>query len=280
MINKNNLKLACIWLSIAFALSGCMAAVVGEAVNGSMAEKLDATIDNGTFDQTTKDLLGHSKRVGIVAGPNDEVSAKFAEVFTAHNFKVNINRVTTDPDKLSPDERKNAQAKSCHDGNDVGIVGFMGDSTPGNSALIWAGRRVATTSWHLEIMNCHGHNNISTVTGTITSNAGTVSGSWSAQEVVKRGSEKVANLLLDGIPARDTQASAMASPSQNAITSSTMTVAQAQSILNSLGFNVGTADGVMGKKTRDQIKAFQKSRGIPQSGKIDEQTIAELNKPV
>lgn len=57
----------------------------------------------------------------------------------------------------------------------------------------------------------------------------------------------------------------------------TMTLKQAQERLNALNFPVGTPDGIMGPKTRAELIRFQKSRGLPGSGVLDQSTIAALN---
>lgn len=57
-----------------------------------------------------------------------------------------------------------------------------------------------------------------------------------------------------------------------------MSVKEAQERLNQLGFNVGAADGKIGPHTRYEIKKFQKSAGVPVSGRLDEATIAALRK--
>lgn len=54
------------------------------------------------------------------------------------------------------------------------------------------------------------------------------------------------------------------------------TVRSAQQALNEKGFNVGTVDGQMGPNTESAIKKFQQSKGLPQSGNLDEQTLAAL----
>ncbi len=46
-----------------------------------------------------------------------------------------------------------------------------------------------------------------------------------------------------------------------------------QGYLNSLGFSCGVADGVVGEKTRDAIKKFEKHNGLEVSGKIREELI-------
>ncbi len=51
-----------------------------------------------------------------------------------------------------------------------------------------------------------------------------------------------------------------------------------QAILNNNGFDAGTPDGRMGKKTTAAIKAFQKSVGQPETGEIDDQLVTELLK--
>jgi hypothetical protein len=57
----------------------------------------------------------------------------------------------------------------------------------------------------------------------------------------------------------------------------TMSVAEAQSRLNSLGYPVGAADGVMGPRTRAQLKSFQKAHGLPETGELDTATITALS---
>lgn len=51
-----------------------------------------------------------------------------------------------------------------------------------------------------------------------------------------------------------------------------------QAILNNNGFNAGTPDGAMGKKTVAAIKAFQKSVGQKETGEIDDALVTELLK--
>ena len=55
-----------------------------------------------------------------------------------------------------------------------------------------------------------------------------------------------------------------------------MTPIQAQARLNALGFPVGTPDGMFGKRSVSQLKAFQASKGLPQTGQLDAATVAAL----
>lgn len=56
----------------------------------------------------------------------------------------------------------------------------------------------------------------------------------------------------------------------------TMTPVRAQARLNELGFTVGKPDGILGKKSIAQLKAFQASKGLVQTGKLDPATVAAL----
>ena len=52
----------------------------------------------------------------------------------------------------------------------------------------------------------------------------------------------------------------------------------AQAKLNELGFDVGRPDGAGGPKTTNALRAFQKDRGIPVTGRLDNATKSELAK--
>lgn len=55
-------------------------------------------------------------------------------------------------------------------------------------------------------------------------------------------------------------------------------VSKAQLILMYSGFGLTYLDGLIGSDTRDAIKGFQKSRGLPSSGYLGDATWAELMK--
>ena len=57
-----------------------------------------------------------------------------------------------------------------------------------------------------------------------------------------------------------------------------MSMRDAQVKLNELGFNVGAPDGAGGPKTTNALRTFQKERGIPVNGRLDNATKAELLK--
>lgn len=53
-------------------------------------------------------------------------------------------------------------------------------------------------------------------------------------------------------------------------------VANIQLILNKIGFDAGAADGIIGTKTRNAIKAFQAENGLSPSGEIDNELVQKL----
>lgn len=78
---------------------------------------------------------------------------------------------------------------------------------------------------------------------------------------------------VPGAPAP--QASVAPPPSATPVAA--MTIADAQERLNALGFPAGPADGSMGSHTRQALKHFQQSRGLPQTGELDAATVAALS---
>jgi len=53
-------------------------------------------------------------------------------------------------------------------------------------------------------------------------------------------------------------------------------IKQTQSLLTDLGFNIGPADGIMGKKTRDAILEFQKANSLTETGRVSAALIDRL----
>jgi len=49
-----------------------------------------------------------------------------------------------------------------------------------------------------------------------------------------------------------------------------------QTLLNELGYSVGTADGQVGARTRTAIIAFEKANGLPETGRINTALVDQL----
>lgn len=54
-------------------------------------------------------------------------------------------------------------------------------------------------------------------------------------------------------------------------------VRQVQTLLTEVGFDVGTADGIMGKRTREAITTFERTNGMDQTGQVSAALIEKLS---
>jgi len=75
---------------------------------------------------------------------------------------------------------------------------------------------------------------------------------------------------------RQSAPQAQASQSGPQQSQSSDTVKQAQEKLSAAGYDVGTADGVMGPKTQDAIKQLQQDKQLNATGELDQETLAAL----
>jgi localization factor PodJL len=57
----------------------------------------------------------------------------------------------------------------------------------------------------------------------------------------------------------------------------TTDVKQAQQLLAGLGYKIGAPDGAMGPKTRNAIITFEKSNGLPQTGRVSAELMDRLS---
>jgi peptidoglycan hydrolase-like protein with peptidoglycan-binding domain len=67
---------------------------------------------------------------------------------------------------------------------------------------------------------------------------------------------------------------------QTADAASQWEIQQAQEMLNTLGYDAGTADGFMGARTRNAIRAFESDMGLSMTGTVDQVLLDELNREV
>lgn len=93
-------------------------------------------------------------------------------------------------------------------------------------------------------------------------------------EVINRQLTQAGNAQ---VPAPPTNESQPAPASQvTPVDSGRETLREAQKILNSLGFNAGPEDGLMGSRTSNALLAFQEQSGIQATGKLNDQTMEKL----
>ena len=65
--------------------------------------------------------------------------------------------------------------------------------------------------------------------------------------------------------------------SKTSVSSAQVTqIRDAQILLSSLGYNVGTPDGVAGSKTRKAVKSFESVNGMPETGQVTDELIRKL----
>jgi localization factor PodJL len=55
-------------------------------------------------------------------------------------------------------------------------------------------------------------------------------------------------------------------------------VSRAQSLLNKLGYDAGTPDGLMGAKTRDAVLSFERKNGLQETGQVTIPLVAKLER--
>ena len=100
---------------------------------------------------------------------------------------------------------------------------------------------------------------------------------YRAQTVKGQGLGGGGRLSVDGA-APPSQTSAARTAAQSNGATAGLSLRDAQARLNELGYNAGTPDGAMGGKTTAALRAFQKDRGLAQSGRLDSATALELSK--
>ncbi|WP_291437505.1 peptidoglycan-binding domain-containing protein [Acidovorax sp.] len=98
---------------------------------------------------------------------------------------------------------------------------------------------------------------------------------YRAQTVKGQGLGGGGRLSVDGA-APPSQTSAVRAAAQSNGATAGLSLRDAQARLNELGYNAGTPDGAMGGKTTAALRAFQKDKGLPTSGRLDAATAAEL----
>ena len=87
-------------------------------------------------------------------------------------------------------------------------------------------------------------------------------GAWTAKQAAPEANEVL-----------EPQEWADASPQTNA-----SLVTRAQGLLNKLGYDVGVPDGLMGTRTREAIKSFERKNGLEETGKVTIPLVTKLER--
>lgn len=93
---------------------------------------------------------------------------------------------------------------------------------------------------------------------------------------VVAGATAVSMSALAGGQQYQQQSQTQSGQTQPQASQSPQLVMQVQEKLSATGHKAGPADGKLGPKTQAALKDFQQSKGLEASGRIDQQTLAEL----
>jgi His-Xaa-Ser repeat protein HxsA len=105
------------------------------------------------------------------------------------------------------------------------------------------------------------------------STAGTQATRQSSSQTGSAGSSQMGN---SSAPAMGNGSSASSQGSMASEEHDPQFVRQVQQALKEKGFDVGQVDGQMGPETESALRQFQQSKGLPQSGNLDQQTLSQL----
>lgn len=73
-----------------------------------------------------------------------------------------------------------------------------------------------------------------------------------------------------------TSAPSAGQPSGREVAEDTEAIRQAQQQLQAAGFSPGAANGIMDDQTRDALRQFQRSKGLQETGQLDQETRSAL----
>ena len=274
-------------------LTGCAATMMA---GGIMENEIQVTIDNNQLPASVKATLLDARTLGVIS--SDPSSIKAADLFeTRGGYIVKIERVAGRVGEMTGSERRDALLSLCKNQRpDVAMLARIA-RTEGGSVLgtAFTGRVKMNEKWVMEILNCRS-SIFDSFGGMLNTNFGVYNANNQNQMAEAIGAALGGTLLdaLDGgVKGKPTRVTADFEPKANvsasgSLTSSStsaatvaserksMSTKEAQTRLASLGYNVGTPDGVSGKRTVDAIKKFQLENQLPSSGKIDEATTVKL----
>lgn len=296
----------------AAVLSGCVALAlapaavyVGGLVNGSRESAVNVTIDETTFSSEIRTLLANSKSLAI--STSGRAGVKAADLFeTRGGYQVTIDRSTSQVGELTGSERRDTLRKLCSGSRaDVAMLGRISKTESNNMwTSVMTGRAKIKTEWIEDLLDCR-TNKAMSFGGTFEFDAGIYSPK-SPSELEEIIGAEIGGKILDAIgrnklgqigqptttePIRNSSPSNNENATRSAEGASTsaksqpfagsqnvaaMSVAEVQKRLFELGYAVGTADGVMGKRTVDALKIFQRASDIPATGRIDVETTNKL----
>lgn len=292
-------------------LSGCMALAlapavvgVGSMVSGSLENVVKATIDEKTFTPEVHAVLANAKTLAIVAG--DRSSIKAADLLESRGgYRVIIDRPTAKVGEMTGSERRDALRKLCASSRaDAAMMSRTTKTETGHMMMsVVTGRAKVKQDWVVDLLACP-TNTAHSFGGTLEFDGGVYNQKVEAEyeemfgaeiggkilEALEKGKARTASDRPPVAPATEARPTAdNMSPSPQPIRGSAgtevpsadsklvpMSVMDMQRRLLALGYAAGTPDGVMGRRTVDALKKFQRDNKMPESGRLDDDTAAKL----
>jgi localization factor PodJL len=98
------------------------------------------------------------------------------------------------------------------------------------------------------------------------------------QAVVSEADKQVAGWSAQEASPEDNEVPESAEWADAAPGSSASLVSRAQALLNRLGYDAGTPDGLMGARTREAIKSFERKNGLEETGKVTAPLLSKLER--
>ena len=279
-------------------LTGCVTTLVG----GVMENSVEVTVDENSFSSTARGVLRNAKTLGVIS--MDRASIKAADLFeTRGGYLVKIDRLAAKAGEMTGSERRDALSQLCKAHSpDVALLGRVVKTEAGSTvAAAFTGRAKVDQNWAMDMLACR-TNKFDSFGGALKLNVGIYNANAEAQIEEMIGAEIGTKILAaigkvstaGGDSRQETTKAAPApgpspttpinpvSAAQPLVSASVETAPKpmanidVQKQLNALGYQVGTPDGMLGKRSVDALKKFQQDKGIPVTGKADADTIEKL----
>lgn len=287
------------YVLLAPLFAGCAATMLA---GGVMENEILVTIDNGEIPMSVKSTLLSAKTLGVVS--SDRSSIKAADLFeTKGGYIVKIDRQAAKVGEMTGSERKETLTNLCKTRQvDVAMLGRVVKTESGSMvATAFTGRAKVSQAWVMETLKCS-TNTFDSFGGVLNMNVGVYTGKGQAEmeelvgaeigtkilAALKSGPQLTSQRALADMPApvaavsQEARGSSpalapIARPEAQSMTpGKVMSTKEAQQRLNSIGYQVGTPDGMAGKRTVDALRRFQTENQLAVSGVVDEATSAAL----
>lgn len=285
-------------LSGCVAVPGLIAAGVGTSaiVGGVQDSGINATVDANSLKSETRSTLLKARSLGIVAA--DRPAIKAADVFeTRGGYVVRIDRTNAKQGEMTTSERRDALAKLCASrAVDVALAGrIITSESNGSFTAAVTGRMKTDMTWSMDVLTCSTQK-ADMFGGSLAVNVGIYSSDKAKIEdaIGEELGTKILSALGRSSATQGTgpessssqvlrpivQPAAAPAPAPESAAANIMAnprgVLRVQRRLKELGFDVGTVDGVSGRRTVDALRLFQRANGLTVNGLVDAPTFEKL----